>query len=367
VLQVQAVAALLIFAVNVIAVMLRTAGRSLTAAIGVRRAGARRTEISKPGSFAALARRDDVLIVLGSPWFNAGYARLIERLRREFGMRFAVLVHDIVPLRRPEWCNRELVRSFRAWYGSVLPASDAVFSVSRATAEDLKRYAASAGILLKGPVQPVPVGTCFGGALPPTTPDSDSLALPEPGSYVLFVSTIEARKNHGLLFRVWRKMVDELPADEIPILVFAGRIGWLVADLMQQLENARFLDGKIRLVLDPSDTTLNRLYSGCLFTLFPSLFEGWGLPVTESLAFGKPCVASNRTSIPEAGRTLARYFDPESLPDAYRVIRGAIDDRAELAAWENRVVHEFRPVSWDETAAAIVRQLDDTVLSGTDG
>jgi glycosyltransferase involved in cell wall biosynthesis len=135
-------------------------------------------------------------------------------------------------------------------------------------------------------------------------------------------------------------------------------VGWLVADLMQQLENTAWLDGKIRLVQDPTDAELRALYSGCLFTLFPSLYEGWGLPVTESLAFGKPCIASNRTSLPEAGGRLARYFDPDDLHDAYRVIRAAIEDRHGLAAWEQRVVREFRPVSWEETAEAIMRRFD---------
>ncbi|MDT8349839.1 glycosyltransferase, partial [Roseomonas mucosa] len=93
----------------------------------------------------------------------------------------------------------------------------------------------------------------------------------------------------------------------------AGRVGWLVADLMQQLENAEWLGGKIRLVRDPSDEELLALYRGCRFTLFPSLFEGWGLPVSESLALGRPCIASNRTSLPEAGGALARYFDPDDL------------------------------------------------------
>src|SRR5262249_16063753 len=149
------------------AMMLRAIGRGLSTATGMRRGGTHRVKIRRSGTFAALVQRNDVLVVLGSPWFNTGYAALVERLRREFGMRFAVLVHDIVPLRHPEWCDRELVRLFRTWYVNILPVSDGVFSVSRATANDVERYAASAGIPLNGRVQPIPIGTCFGGAAPP--------------------------------------------------------------------------------------------------------------------------------------------------------------------------------------------------------
>lgn len=103
-----------------------------------------------------------------------------------------------------------------------------------------------------------------------------------------------------------------MPADAVPTLVFAGRVGWLVSDLMQQLENTQWLDGKIRFIQNPTDAELQRLYADCSFSVFPSFCEGWGLPVTESLAMGRPCVASNTTSIPEAGesRPIFRSHQP---------------------------------------------------------
>jgi glycosyltransferase involved in cell wall biosynthesis len=131
----------------------------------------------------------------------------------------------------------------------------------------------------------------------------------------------------------------------------------MVQDLMQQLQNTNFLDGKIISIEHPSDAELAALYRGCLFTVFPSLYEGWGLPVTESLTFGKPCVISNATSLPEAGGTLARYFDPENIAEATRVIHETIADRAALAAWERRIATEFQPVAWDVSAQAIIEAL----------
>lgn len=350
VLQAQAVLALARFSAGLILLPARAARRLF-----------RQASRSMPSGqeLAPLVSKGDALVVLGSPWFHQDYASLVRWARGELGMCFAILVHDIIPLRRPEWCHHGVTRTFRQWYASVLPLCDIIFSNSRATADDLERYAAEAGVPLRSRVHPVPIGAGFGDARKDTG-SVDNGKLPEPGSYALFVSTIEARKNHTLLFRVWRRMVEEMPPDKVPTLVFAGRVGWLVADLMQQLENASWLNGKIRLVQDPTDAELRALYDGCLFTLFPSLYEGWGLPVTESLAFGKPCIASNRTSLPEAGGDLARYFDPDDLHDAYRVIRDTIEDRAGLAAWQERVAREFRPVSWQETAEAILRQFDET-------
>jgi glycosyltransferase involved in cell wall biosynthesis len=153
-------------------------------------------------------------------------------------------------------------------------------------------------------------------------------------------------------------MLEEMPVQSIPTLVFAGRIGWLVDDLMRQIANTNNLDGKLVLIENPTDSELLALYEGCRFTMFPSFFEGWGLPVTESLALGKPCLTSDRTSLPEAGGKLARRFDPDNLHDAYRAIREAIDDPAGLARWEAQVRREFQPVPWSATADALLSALD---------
>ncbi len=91
--------------------------------------------------------------------------------------------------------------------------------------------------------------------------------------------------------------------------------------------------------------------------MFPSFYEGWGLPVTESLAFGRPCVISNATSLPEAGGTLARYFDPDDLNEAYRVIRATIADREGLSVWQARIAREFHPVSWEDSARSLLARL----------
>jgi glycosyltransferase involved in cell wall biosynthesis len=119
------------------------------------------------------------------------------------------------------------------------------------------------------------------------------------------------------------------------------------------------------LIENPTDAEVSALYQGCLFTLFPSFYEGWGLPVTESLAFGRPCLISDRTSLPEAGGNLARSFDPDNLNDAYDVIRGVIEDRAELARWETQIRREFKPVPWSATVEALLTGLGHPIAAAS--
>jgi len=305
--------------------------------------------------FANTSAAGDILLVLGSPWSHPDYASLVEPQRRR-GLKFGLLVYDLIPIRRPEWCDRNLVRYFRAWFDGVFPLCDEVFAISQSTARDVEAYARESGVSLRGPVRAIPVGTVFEHSeLQATTPNPRP--LPAAGTYALFVSTIEPRKNHMLLFRAWRKLLEERPRDTVPTLVFAGRVGWSVDDLMRQISNTDCLGGKLKLIEDPTDTELLELYRGCLFTLFPSFCEGWGLPVTESLYFGKPCLTSNATSLPEAGGGMTRLFDPDNLGDAYAAILDVIDDRAGLARWEAQIRRDFKLVPWSATADALFTQL----------
>ena len=299
----------------------------------------------------------DVIAALGSPWSRTNYAEMLHAAKVQHGIKVLLLIHDMLPVYRPEWCDRSLVKTFVRWLETCLPEADVLLANSSYTAGEVERYAVERGVKLAGPVAAIPIGTGF-GILPETATAREVAALPTPGSYVLFVSTIELRKNHHLLFRVWRHLLEEMPREHVPTLVFAGRVGWMVNDLMQQLRNTEFLGGKVVLIEDASDPALAQLYRGCLFTLFPSFYEGWGLPVTESLAFGKPCIISIATSLPEAGGMLARYFDPDNLGDALRVIRATIEDRAGLAEWQERVVREFRLVSWGTAAEALIAGLE---------
>ncbi len=294
----------------------------------------------------------DWLVWLGAPWAQADHAARVAAVCRPGGLRLAILVHDIIPLWRPEWFDSTTRKVFADWFRGMAPLADAIFAVSRRTGEDVERYAAQHSLALRAPVQTVPVGTGVGLAPPDRTH-----RLPAAGSYVLCVSTIEARKNHALLFRVWRELMDAMPLTQIPTLVFAGRVGWLVQDLMQQLENTDWLDGKILLIESPSDGELAALYKDCMFTIFPSLYEGWGLPVTESLAHRTPCLAANRSSLPEAGGNLARYFNPDNLAEAVSAVRDIIENPAQLQDWRARIVREFQPVPWSRTAAAILDRL----------
>jgi len=333
--------------------LLRTALRTSSAA-------RRSLGTETTGGVAAAMAPGDVLFGLAAPW-SSEHMQHATAAVRDRGVRYATLVYDMIPVVRPEFAGVSVARRFGAWAQGLLPLADVTMAISHATRRDIEGYAARDGFALRAPVRVVPLGTGF-PSVPASAADAES-APDEP--YVLCVSTIEVRKNHLLLFRAWRRLIDTMPQGQVPLLVFAGSMGWLVDDLMQQLRNSAFLDGRIRVIEAPSDAMLEVLYRGAMFTVYPSHYEGWGLPVVESLAFGTPCLAADASSMPEAGGDLARYFCPDDVGDVTRQIRALIDNPQELAAWRDEVRARFRPVPWHRTAEAILAAIDSATALPT--
>jgi glycosyltransferase involved in cell wall biosynthesis len=259
----------------------------------------------------------------------------------------------MIPIENGGLVEQRHAAQFRKWLRETLTAADAIFTISKYSRQALLEFAAAAG----WPAPRVDVVRLGGGLSPrPRAGVRRKICLPE--RYVLFVSTIEIRKNHRLLVRVWRRLLARHGADEIPVLIFAGQIGWMVDDLLADLAASGYLGGKIEHRSGLSDEELDEAYRSCLFTIFPSLSEGWGLPIAESLAYGKFCLASNRTSIPEVGGDLIDYFDPSDDDDALAKIERMLFEPGYVTEREARLRAEYRPRTWADCAHSLVLELD---------
>ena len=124
-------------------------------------------------------------------------------------------------------------------------------------------------------------------------------------------------------------------------------------DLLNDLKlDPRIQDDIVRLN-HVTDAELAWLYQHCAFTVFPSLYEGWGLPVVESLAWGRFCLTSNAASLPEAGGEWAEYLDPWDLPAWVERLAHHMQHPQDVQALNERIAREFQPPRWSETAAVI--------------
>jgi glycosyltransferase involved in cell wall biosynthesis len=280
----------------------------------------------------------------------------IAEAKQRYGVRFSILIYDLIPIEHESFVEQQHVIQFRDWLRDAIPVADVVLTISKYSRDALIRWAAAAGRSLPR-VEVVELGS--GSSDRPMAGDIKATSFPQ--RFVLFVSTIEIRKNHRLLVRVWRRLLARHGADAVPVLIFAGQVGWMVDDLLEDLAAGDGLGGKIVLMQGLSEAELRQAYRACLFTVFPSLCEGWGLPVAESLVQGKFCVASNRTSIPEVGGDLIDYFDPSDDDDALAKIERLLLDPAYLAAREARLQAEYRPRTWEHCVQSLIGKLDQPV------
>jgi glycosyltransferase involved in cell wall biosynthesis len=311
---------------------------------------------AKRHRFEHFVRPGDTIVSLGAGWGVPGYVKHIAEAKRRYGIKFSTLIHDLIPLEYESLVERRHVVQFRNWLEEAIPVADVVLTTSKHSRNALIKLAGEAGWPLPR-VEVVEPGSGLNERLM----SGDQGAIDFPKRYVLFVSTIEIRKNHRLLVRIWRRLLERHGADAVPTLIFAGQIGWLVDDLLAELTASAYLDGKVVLLPGLSDAELRQAYRSSLFTVFPSLCEGWGLPIAESLMHGKFCVASNRTSIPEVGGDLVDYFDPSNEDDVLAKIERLLLDPGYLKAREARLQAEYRPRTWTDCVHALIGKLEQAL------
>jgi hypothetical protein len=166
--------------------------------------------------------------------------------------------------------------------------------------------------------------------------------------YALFVGTIEPRKNHLMVLSAWRRLLAELGTGKVPTLVFAGKMGWHSEQVTDFIRKTDYLDGKLKVLNDASDADLQALYQNAAFTVYNSHYEGWGLPVTESLSYGKVPVIARNSALTESGGKHAIFFESNSEASFLKVMRNLLA-RPDVLAKQEKLISSQPPVRpWHE-------------------
>jgi hypothetical protein len=171
--------------------------------------------------------------------------------------------------------------------------------------------------------------------------------------FVLFVSTLTFRKNHEFLCNVWRRLIGRL-GDRLPRLLLVGRTAPDQTALADRLRRDPELAGHVQQMDDVDDAGLTWLYEHCLFTVYPSLYEGWGLPVSESLSHGKVCVAADTSSLREAAADVSPLLDPFDHAAWCDLVTRLVVEPGVLAAHEARLRDRPPLPSWSDAARSVL-------------
>lgn len=299
---------------------------------------------------AEIFDRGDAIVACGFSWLpQFGNMGRLYALRNAIGLRVIATCYDIIPLKFPQWVSG-MDAAFRPYLRDLVRHADHVLCISRSTRKDLLEWIDERGE--RAPQTSVmPMGCEFEASQQGVVTERVARLLEH--RFLLCVGTIERRKNNRMLCRAYASLLADGFAD-LPALVFVGAVGEGGAEVVGEVAADEAMSDRVLFLSDVSDRELLALYDACVFTLYPSLYEGWGLPVSESLARGKLCLASNRASLPEAGEHFADYADPDDVDAWARMIRRYVSDRDALAQREAAIRQRFRPRSWRDAAAHVL-------------
>ena len=284
---------------------------------------------------ARAATRDADVLLSTNSYLTAWFTRIPT----------AVVVYDMIAFHADARPQRRAALIEKATAGLAIRRAAALLCISEWTREDLVRLFPRAEA--KARVIPLAASAVD---LPQRGEGSDPVARP----YVLSVGTLEPRKNLDGLVAAWALLPEELRRSHTLALV--GPPGW---EIERVLAPIRASADDVRLVGYVSDEQLAALYAGCEAFCYPSLYEGFGLPVLEAMQHGAAVVTSNSSSLPEVGGDAVAYVDPRSPGDIARVLERLLrapEERARLGAAARQRAAQF---SWDATA----RQTLDALTS----
>ncbi len=279
------------------------------------------------------------IVSLGAGWAT-DYTG-VESLARRNGCKVVSFVHDIFAITCPQLtglADKKKNARFRKWLDEAARRSDLLICNSQFTKMQVERHLMRGNITAAIAVADFPHE--FKSAAGQAQVIRSEIADLAQNEFILCVGTIEVRKNILELLQAWNAIQSK--RENLPHLVLAGRKGWNVRNVYSFLRRTANVGGTVKIIDKPSDAELEFLYRKCAFTVFPSLFEGWGLPIGESLWFGKPVICAANASMPEVGGSYATYFnhdEPGSLLAALermldKPVRLPMDIRSHLTTWD---------------------------------
>lgn len=308
---------------------------------------ARRAFARSRGARPVTFRADDTVLILGAMWGSRELPDAIADAELDVGFRVSTLLYDLIPIEYPQFYDEGFPEQYQHYLDRVLAISDHLFVISQATGRDLEAYCSAHGV-----TQPQTEVIYLGDGAVSATSSVRPAALPD-GDFVLAVSTFEPRKNHQVLYDAVKHA--QLTGIVIPRIVVVGSPGWLTQELQFVVRNDPETQDAFIWLSRTTDQELAWLYQHTLFTVYPSIAEGWGLPIAESMHFGKFCITCGVSSMPEVAGKLAEYLSPYDPAAWAETIARYASDSAELTEREARIRTEYSPHSW-ETASAAVRE-----------
>ena len=287
----------------------------------------------------------NIIVLLGASWNTPDNISKIIKSKKKSQFKVAHFIHDISPITVPQYHKKHFYEVKKSWVNNVEKISDyLIFNSTFTQNEFFDNFPACKGIAsLTIPLSSFPTKS------KPIKPKTVS------PPYVLSVGTIEPRKNYHTLYLVWKSLIRK--GFNVPKLIIVGSKGWNDSTSYNLLTRDPELRNYITVLEGIEDLELKWLYENCKFTIFPSFYEGWGLPISESLTSNKFCICSNQASMKEVGNNFTDFFHPLDTEKLLRLINKYWNSPEALKSKEDLIVKSYSEPSWEQLAEKLHRFL----------
>jgi glycosyltransferase involved in cell wall biosynthesis len=296
-------------------------------------------------------RHNDCFISSGLDWDINSHEYILYQ-KKKIGFQWIGICYDLIPIVEPKYVKDSgLTKSFIKHYYFLNHGCDKIVCISDFTKNQFQQEN------LKHNIQSRPILKTIhlGAALAAVSDDNNSFEsvgqdilnknkIAKP--YILYVSTVEARKNHDILVKVWNQA--EKKGIVLPEIVFVGMLGWGIDSFLEEYKANKKIQEKVHFLKNITDKQLDYLYKNCLFTVFPSYMEGWGLAAVESLLYGKVCVISTAAALIEATQGLMPAVEPDNIDDWLTTIYNLTYDIPAREKLEENISKGFHPKDWSQ-------------------
>ncbi|WP_151704821.1 glycosyltransferase family 4 protein [Nitrincola alkalilacustris] len=312
---------------------------------------ARKSVKADSGAFSVI-REGDLLLLLDSSWYCNIWPSVAQA--RAQGASVTAVIYDLIPITHRQFCDDFLAQVFARWFTESLEHVERYVAISRTVRDDLQAYMRKehGSRVDNKQFEYFLLGADFGYESPSDESVRPELkeALAERHTY-LMVSTIEPRKNHAFVLDAF----DELWSEGRNVnLLLAGRPGWKVEALLERIRYHPALNKRLFCWHDLSDSELDYCYRHARMLIFPSVVEGFGLPIIESLHHRLPVLASDTPVHREVGGEQIGYF--------------SLEHHLALVEWIQRIEHDgvpeqlqvsdhFKWLSWRESSQMLLSKL----------
>ncbi len=293
----------------------------------------------------------DLLLLPDAYWARREIWPAVEEAKKR-GAKVAVVLYDLIPLTHPQFVPAKAVAPFKEYLRRVAQHADMTIAISETVKRQIEQ-------LFRQPeyrsqckhFAAFELGAEFHSTLGDVRPHvrevfaEDAVNAPH-----LMVATFDPRKNHRYALDAFEKVWETRPNRK---LCFVGRTGWLCDDVIERVRNHPRFGQQLFALHDVTDAELNYCYKKARSVLFPSIVEGFGLPIVEALWHGKYVFASDTAIHREVGRDECNYCDLSSAES----LAGQILERE--ASWSEISPSQrstYRPISWARSIESLVTQ-----------